>query len=109
MELKLNIYEKKEVVKTYTADTYDVMFGTLEDMINAIDFEGIKKGTDAELILAVSKAIPRVFNIIKPLFKDIFDGLTDDEIKQCKVKEMAAVIVKLVIFTMREAGDPEKN
>ena len=109
MELKLNIYEKKEVVKTYTADTYDVMFGTLEDVINAIDFEGIKKGTDAELILAVSKATPRVFNIIKPLFKDIFEGLTDDEIKQCKVKEMAAVIVNLIVFTMREAGDPEKN
>ena len=31
MDLKLNIYDKKEITKTYTAETYDLMFGTVED------------------------------------------------------------------------------
>ena len=33
MELKLNIYNKKNIEKTYSTDTYDLMFGTVEDFI----------------------------------------------------------------------------
>ena len=39
MELKLNIYNKKEIVKTYTAETYDLMFGTVEDLIDLINLD----------------------------------------------------------------------
>ena len=39
MDLKLNIYEKRKIVKTYTAETYDLMFGTVEDLLNIIDID----------------------------------------------------------------------
>ena len=31
MQLNLNIYRGREVEKVYTADEYDIMFGTVED------------------------------------------------------------------------------
>ena len=85
MDLKLNIYEKKKVVKTYTAETYDLMFGTVEDLIDLIDLDQLKNGTDAEIIKLVGKVIINGMGIIKPLLKDIFEGLTDEELKKTKI------------------------
>ena len=44
--MKLNIYKGREVVKTYTADTYDLMFGTVEDIAEAIKLDDMKIGDD---------------------------------------------------------------
>ena len=102
MEIKLPIYEKKQVVKTYTAETYDIMFGTVEDLINAIDLETFTTGKEEDMIKGVAKAIPAVFGFIKPLLKDIFDGLTDDEIKKTKLSDVARVVVKVIKFSMAQ-------
>ena len=42
--MKLPIYQKKEIVKTYEADTYDLMFGVLEDVADAIKLDELKSG-----------------------------------------------------------------
>lgn len=102
MEIKLPIYEKKQVVKTYTTETYDIMFGTVEDLIKAIDFDSFTTGKEEDLIKGVAKAIPGVFGFIKPLLKDIFDGLTDDEIKHTKLSDVAQVVVKVIKFSMAQ-------
>lgn len=112
MELKLNIYDKKQIVKTYTAETYDVMFGTVEDLINVLDLEGLKTGSDVELIRIATKLIvSSKDDIIKPLLKDIFDGLTDTELKNTKVKEVASVFINVVKYAMDQitTGNNEKN
>lgn len=105
MELKLNIYNKKEITKTYVAETYDIMFGTIEDLINAIDFDKLKSGKEDELINAVATAIPKVFGMIKPLLKDIFDGLTDDDIKHCRVSDIAKVLVNVIKFAIVQVSE----
>lgn len=102
MDLKLNIYEKKKIVKTYTAETYDLMFGTVEDLINLIDLDQLKNGTDAEIIKLVGKVIINGMGIIKPLLKDIFEGLTDDELKKTKVSEISTVLVEIVKFSISQ-------
>lgn len=111
MEIKLPIYEKKEVVKTYTAETYDVMFGTVEDLISVLDLDKFTSGKDEDLIKGVALAIPKTFNFIKPLLKDIFDGLTDDEIKKCKVSDIVKVLVQVVKFSIAQIteGATSKN
>lgn len=102
MDLKLNIYEKKKVVKTYTAETYDLMFGTVEDLIDLIDLEQLKNGTDAEIIKLVGKVIISGMGIIKPLLKDIFEGLTDEELKNTKVSEISTALVEIVKFSISQ-------
>jgi hypothetical protein len=111
MELHLNIYEKREVVKTYTAETYDITFGTVEDLIETLDLDALQSGDDAAIIKVASKVVMKSMNIIKPLLKDIFDGLTDEELRKTKVVELAKVLIKVVKFSMAEIaeGATEKN
>lgn len=102
MDLKLNIYEKKKIVKTYTAETYDLMYGTVEDLIDLIDLDQLKNGTDAEIIKLVGKVIINGMGIIKPLLKDIFEGLTDEELKKTKVSEITTALVEIVKFSISQ-------
>lgn len=110
MELKLNIYEGRKVVKTYTADTYDIMFGTLEDIIGAVDVEKLQGSAgDAEFIAAVAKIITKGFNIFKPLLKDIFNGLTDEELRNTRVKDVVPVVIGVLQYAFSEMMDMGGN
>lgn len=102
MELKLNIYEKKKIINTYTAETYDLMFGTVEDLVDLINLDQLEKGTDAEIIKLVGNVVIKGMDIIKPLLKDIFDGLTDEDLKHTKVSEIATVLVEVVKFSISQ-------
>lgn len=100
--MKLNIYEKKHVVKTYEVDTYDLMFGVLEDVADAIKLDELKTGTDVEIIKMAGNLVVNSMETVKDLLKDIFEGLTDEEIKKCKVSEIATVLVDVVKFTLNQ-------
>lgn len=104
MELTLNIYKKensREVEKTYKADTIELMYGTVEDLICSIDFDkfaNVSSTNNFELGKMVISLLPQ----IRPILKDIFGGLTDDEIKRTKVKELIPVFVEAFKFALGE-------
>lgn len=109
--MKLNIYNKKQVVKTYEVEAYDIKFGTLEDITKAIDLDSLKTGSNVEIIKMAGKLILTNIETFKALFKDIFDGITDEELKKASLKEMATVIVDIVKYTINELnfGNNGKN
>lgn len=112
MELTLNIYEKNKIIKTYTAESYFLDYGTVEDIINTVDVDGILNGkTDEEIGMAIFKVLPGIMNIVKPLLKDIFDGLTDAEIKKTRIREIKDVIFNIIVFTINDimGNGTEKN
>lgn len=98
--MKLNIYEKKEIVKTYTADTYDLPFGIVEDVADAVNLDSLKTGDDVEIIKLVGNLVLKSMDTIKVLIKDVFDGITDEEIRKTTVPEIAQVLVDIVKFTI---------
>lgn len=109
--MKINVYEKRKIVKTYEVDAYDLPFGVLEDVADTIDIDSLKTGSDVEIITLVGKMIIKNKDIIKELIKDIFDGITDEEIRKTTVTEMARVIVDIVIYTIGQLnlGNNSKN
>ena len=111
MDLKLNIYEKRKIVKTYTAETYDLMFGTVEDLLNVIDIDNIQAGDKTELIKAVAKVLAHSMDIVKPLLKDVFDGLTDEELRNTSIKEIVDVLSNIVTYSINQItkGNNGKN
>lgn len=111
MELTLNIYEKKKIIKTYTAETYDLMFGTVEDFINVIDINNIDLENKESLIKIASKVVVSALDIIKPLLKDVFDGLTDAELRNTKISEIVEIIIQIIKFAIKEMrkGFKQKN
>ena len=95
-DLKLNIYNGKTIEKTYIADEIDIMFGTVEDLLDVIDFDNLNDEKE------VVKVVIKTLNNLKPFLKQIFDGLSDDEIKRTKVKELVPLFVDIVKYTMDE-------
>lgn len=98
--MKLNIYENKEVVKTYEAETYDLMFGTVEDILRLVKIDDMKTGSDVEIIKMVGSMLIGGLDDVKFLLFDIFDGLTEDELRKTKTTEVAKVIVDVVKYAI---------
>lgn len=101
MELKLNVYNKREVVKTYTTNDYEVMYGTVEDLLDLLDLEALTNTDDKDsLIAALSRLLNNSREVINPLLMDIFEGLTPDELRHTKAREILEVIVGLTGFSL---------
>lgn len=100
--MKLNVYEKKKIIKTYETDTYDLMFGTLEDVADALELDKLETGSNSEIIKMATSLVINSKETVKNLLKDIFEGITDEEIKNTKVKEIATVFVDVVKYTIQQ-------
>lgn len=88
IELKLNIYKnQKEIDKTFVASGYDLMLGTCEDIMSIIDIDRLDDNK------AVALMVARGYGQLKPLLKDIFEGLTDEDLRGIKVKELIPLMV----------------
>lgn len=90
--LSLNIYsaeDKNAVEKKYTAESYDLMLGTVEDLMQLIDIDAM---TDN---IAITRIVVKAFNKLKPFIKDIFPGVTDEELNRVKVKELIPMFVQV--------------
>ncbi len=111
MDLKLNIYEKRKIIKTYTAETYDLMFGTVEDLLDVMDIDNIQADNRTELLKAVAKVLAHSMDIVKPLLKDIFEGLTDEELRNTKISEIVDALSNIVTYSINQItkGNNGKN
>lgn len=91
--LKLNVYKsenKNEIEKTYTAESYELMLGTVEDIMEVIDFDKAINNIE------IAKMIVKCYKQLKPFLKDIFAGLTDDELKRVKVNELVPLFKDII-------------
>ncbi|EGT4908113.1 hypothetical protein DAF77_14120 [Clostridioides difficile] len=99
MELKLNIYSKEnknEIEKTYVTDTVNIMFGTIEDIFEIVDIEKINDNEE------IVKMVIKGMKLLKPFLKNVFDGLSDDELRQTNIKELVVVFVEIFKYTFNE-------
>lgn len=88
--IELNIYgADKTVEKTYSVDGYDLMFGTAEDFISVIDFDKIDDQNE------LAKMVVNGFGKLKPLLKDVFPEITEEELKRTKVNEVIRCIIQI--------------
>lgn len=102
--MKLNVYKnQKEIEKTYEADDYDLMYGTVEDLLSM--FDDIDDYHDN---MQIFKVIQKNRQKLNDLLKDIFVDLTDDELRRIKLKELVPVFVDLFKYVQKSFGT-EKN
>ena len=100
MELKLHIYEGRKIAKTYTAESVDLSFGVIEDVIDALDFESMKTGDNKEM----AKMLIKCKDQIKPFLMDIFDGLTAEEVRHTRTQNLIDVFRGLYNYAVSELG-----
>lgn len=114
MELKLNIYDGKKIVKTYAANDFTLTTGVCEDIINTIDIDKLTSGKldDKALGIEVVKVVAKSFSKFRPFLQDVFEGLTEDEYRHTSIKEVAGVVITIVQYTVSElfnVGGTSKN
>lgn len=102
--MKLNIYKnQKEIEKTYEVDAYDIMYGTVEDVFEILDgMENMK--TDGEIL----KLIQQNRKKLNKLLQDIFEDLTDEELRHIKIKELVPLFLDLFKY-VKDSFGTEKN
>lgn len=102
--MKLNIYkDQKTIEKTYEVDEYDIMYGTVEDIFDVLDgIEDMK--TNGEILKLIQKNRKK----LNGLLLDIFDGLTEDELRRIKIKELVPLFMDLFKYVQESFGS-EKN
>lgn len=108
MQLLLNVYDPKtkNIAKQYTAETVDIMFGTIEDVIEIIDIDKLDDNMEWAKVIALS------MKKLKPLLKEVFTGVTDDELKNTKIKELIPLFInifKYMVSEIKGLGDNSKN
>lgn len=106
MTLTLPIYKGRKVVKTYTADSLCVSFGTVEDIIGALHLDSVR--TEKEIGFAVLGALGQ----LKPLLRDIFDGLTDAEIRCTHIDDLVRIFTDMFLYaadTLKSISDTVKK
>lgn len=97
--LKLNIYRADDhavIEKTYESDTFEIMFGTLEDFMQVIKFDQVKSKQQ------VAANALRAFGSLRPLLKDVFHGVTDDELNRTKVPELIPLFADIFEAAVNE-------
>ncbi len=96
--IKLNIYKNengsKIIEKTYEATEFDLMFGTVEDILNLMNVGDAKNDTD--LMLQIARNVGKCCGQLRPLLMDVFPGLTDEELTRTKVKEIVTVVMTIL-------------
>lgn len=111
MELKLNIYDKNTIVKTYTAENYRIKMGTIEEIISLIDIEKFSNvdltdaaaiANDNAVLMEIVKIVLKAFDKISPLMMDVFEGLTREECGSTDPVEIAVVIREVFAYTFGE-------
>ncbi len=98
--LKLNIYEHKKIVKTYTADTYEIPFGLVEDIADLIKIDELKDMNDTELFKLICKIVINMMPTVRELMHDVFEGITDEELRHTTVPEIASCIIEIFAYTV---------
>lgn len=116
MELTLNVYgENGEVVKKYTSHDFDLMTGTCEDILKAIDIDRImdKMKDNSELGQEIIRIVLTGYDKFRPFIFKAFRGLTEEEFANTKMKDVGRIITSIAIYTINELfsilGTPRKE
>ena len=98
--MKINIYKnQKEIEKTYQVDEYDIMYGTVQDILAVLD-DGLDNLKDNDQIL---KLVSANRTKLEDLLLDIFasEGMTKEDLRKTKLKELVPVFIDLFAYVQK--------
>lgn len=102
--MKLNVYKnQKEIEKTYEVAAYDLMYGTVEDVLSI--FDEIDDLNDNMKIFGV---IQKNRTKLNDLIMDIFPDMTEEDLRKIKLKELVPLFIELFYY-VRDSFGSEKN
>ncbi|WP_302826370.1 hypothetical protein [Anaerofustis stercorihominis] len=103
--MELNIYKnQKEIKRTVEADTYDLMYGTVEDVLNIFDeIDDLKN--ESQILKLIKKNMPTLNNLLLDIFDEA--NLKREELRCIKVKELVPLFFELIDYIKNSFGDDD--
>lgn len=103
--MKLTIYKNQtEIKKVVETKGYDLMFGTVEDILSVLDEVG-----DLADNAALFDAIRKNRGKLNALLMDVFPELTEEDMRGIKIKDLVPFFIDLFSYVRTSFGDKEKN
>lgn len=98
MNLVLKIYDEsgKNVVKSYESETYDLMFGTVMQLMELLKIEELDNQ------LEMLKTIYGAWEEIKTVLAGVFPRATAEDWKHVRVKELLPLIINIAKCSVSE-------
>lgn len=96
MNLTLNVYDGKEIIKTVKSTTYDLELGTVIKLMKLLKIE------DTENELELLKIITGAFDEIIDVLSNVFPDMEEDDWNHVKLKEIVPVIINIAKFSVTE-------
>lgn len=100
--MKIDIRDHKEIIKTYEADIDDVNYGVIEDVSRIVDIEAMASMTEKESMKLISSIARDKAADVKSILKEIFDGVTDEELRQVKPRQISKALYEIVVYTIED-------
>lgn len=106
MELRLTVYkgmDLKEVEKEYVSHDFDLPTGACEDILEALDIDTImdKVKNGADLGSEIVRIVLKSYDKFRPMLFTAFDGLTEDEFRRTKIKDVGNIVAYIAIYTIQ--------
>lgn len=99
--MKINVYKnQKEIEKTYEVDEYDIMYGTVQDILavlDDLDMNDLKN--DDQLLKLITENRTKLEDLLLDIFAS--EGLTAEELRRVKVKELVPVFIDLFAYVQK--------
>ena len=113
-ELKLNIYNKNKIEKTYIVEDAYINTGIVETIFDLVDIDKLmnESTTQEELGRELLKIIVKGWGSFKQVIMELCDGLTEEEWKKTKLNEVAQIIIAILqnaLSSLNDIGGTEKK
>ena len=96
-KLELQIKNKKgEIIKTVEANTFDVYFGTINNLMELLD---INENTSSFEVL---KKISTAWHEITSLLGEIFPDMAEKDWELVRVNDLVPIVLQVVRYTFLE-------
>jgi len=93
---------QKEVDKTFEVDGYDLMWGTIEDILQILDDAG-RDPDETE----IARLLQQNRNKINEFLQDVFPTMTDEDMRKIKIRDIVPFFISL--FAYVQASFVSKN
>lgn len=89
----LHTYEKGKVAKTFTADKFSLMMGTIEDALALFE-----KATEADDNAAIATIIVKNRDVLYNIILDIFPEMTREDIRNVRSEELIPFFLQILDY-----------
>lgn len=96
MSLKLPIYRNGVIEKTYEVENFRIPYGVIQDVLHLVEVDKLNDE------MAIAGMLLEAFDLVDPLLKDLFPGLTDDDLRHADFVDIGLVFTGVAWYAIEK-------